>query len=488
MRSLNPAFEWLTGWTATDWLGKSILDIVHPHDHIIMLECFSVALKKDKPSECEVRLTTRGGESPIVALSLLSEQEEGRVIGVFGVGRDVTKSKLAEGELTACDAQLRESQKMEAIGRLAGGIAHDFNNLLTIITGYSQLLLGRIHPDDRLHGDVKEIRKASVRAALLTHQLLAFSRRQVMVPKIVNLNTIVETIETMLQRLIGEHIYLVTALDPSLGHVKADPGQMEQVIMNLAVNARDAMPKGGKLIIETANVKIPSTNACAAGTLSPGHYAVLRVRDTGCGMDRDTQTRMFEPFFTTKGQGQGTGLGLATVYGIVKQSDGHIMVESHPGKGTELTIYLPIVEGSVEVGEVDTPPMTFPSGTETVILVEDEPAVRTLIRNTLRLFGYTVLEARHGFEAQLISSQYPNRIHLLVTDVVMPQMSGKELADDLMQTHPNVKVLFMSGYSENAMVEQGILNSGHTFIQKPFTPEVLARKIRETLDAVYKRP
>jgi len=215
---------------------------------------------------------------------------------------------------------------------------------------------------------------------------------------------------------------------------------------------------------------------------------VLRVRDTGCGMDRDTQTRMFEPFFTTKGQGQGTGLGLATVYGIVKQSDGHIMVESHPGKGTELTIYLPIVEGSVEVGEVDTPPMTFPSGTETVILVEDEPTVRTLIRNTLRLFGYTVLEARHGFEAQLISSQYPNRIHLLVTDVVMPQMSGKELADDLMQTHPNVKVLFMSGYSENAMVEQGILNSGHTFLQKPFTPEVLARKVRETLDAVYKRP
>lgn len=480
--SLNPAFESLTGWTQHEWLGKSILHLVHDHDRLIMTESLNHATAGDKPSVCEVRFITKFGDGVMVELSLASEHANGSVPGLLGIARNRMQAKQAEDAWRQPDAQLQQTHKMEAIGRLAGGIAHDFNNLLTIITGYSQLVLGRLREEDVLRGDVDEIRKAAVRAASLTQQLLAFSRRQVMVPRVLNLNTIVETVDSMLQRLIGEHIHLIAVLEPTLGHVKADPGQMEQVIVNLAVNARDAMPKGGKLTIETSNVEVTSQRTWSP--MLPGRYAKLSVSDTGCGMDRETQTRIFEPFFTTKGQGKGTGLGLATVYGIVKQSDGHIIVESEPGQGTAFHLYLPHVGGPIEAGEPDTPGTTLPYGTETVLLVEDEPTVRVLIRDTLRLFGYTVLEARHGFEAQLIGSQRTNRIDLLVTDVVMPQMSGRELADGLMRTHHDVRVLYMSGYTEHAMIDQGILNSGSCFLQKPFTPEILARKVRAILDAV----
>jgi len=432
---------------------------------------------------CEVRFITKSGDCAIVELSLVPEHANDCVAGVLGLARDKATPKQPDEALTQSDAQLQQAHKMEAIGRLAGGIAHDFNNLLTIITGYSQLVLGRLREEDLLRGDVEEIRKAAARAASLTQQLLAFSRRQVMVPRVLNLNTIVETVDSMLQRLIGEHIHLVAVLEPTLGHVKADPGQMEQVIVNLAVNARDAMPKGGKLTIETSNVEV-APHHTLSGPMLPGRYAKLSVSDIGCGMDRETQTRIFEPFFTTKGQGKGTGLGLATVYGIVKQSDGHIAVESKPGQGTAFHLYLPRVNGPVEAGEADTTGITLPYGTETVLLVEDEPAVRVLIRDTLRLFGYTVLEARHGFEAQLIGSQRTDRIDLLMTDVVMPQMSGQELADDLMRTHHDVRILYMSGYTEHAMIDQGILNSGSCFLQKPFTPEMLVRKVRAILDTM----
>jgi two-component system, cell cycle sensor histidine kinase and response regulator CckA len=479
--SLNPAFETLTGWTRSEWLGKSILHLVHDHDRMVMTESLTHATAGEKSSACEVRFITKFGDCVSVELSLTPEQVDGCVASLFGIARDRAKPKHSEETLMQSDAQLQQAHKMEAIGRLAGGIAHDFNNLLTIITGYSQLLLVRLREEDQLRGDVEEIRKAAVRAASLTQQLLAFSRSQVMVPRVLNLNAIVETVDSMLQRLIGEHIHLVAVLEPMLGHVRADPGQMEQVIVNLAVNARDAMPKGGKLTIETSNVEVASQHTLI-GPMLPGRHVKLSVSDTGCGMDRETQTRIFEPFFTTKGQGKGTGLGLATVYGIVKQSAGHITVESELGQGTAFHLYLPRVSGPIEIGELDTSGGVLPYGTETVLLVEDEPAVRVLIRDTLRFFGYTVLEARHGFEAQLIGSQHTDRIDLLMTDVVMPQMSGRELADGLMRTHHDVRVLYMSGYTEHAMIDQGILNSGSCFLQKPFTPELLARKVRAILD------
>ncbi|WP_447978253.1 ATP-binding protein [Candidatus Nitrospira bockiana] len=483
--SLNPAFEVLTGWPVADWTGRSFLSLVHPEEHGGIADLLRQAADGERPPLFEARLRTKSDDWLFVEISLAGERDADHGTTILGIARDITQRKRAEETLIQREAQLQQAQKMEAIGRLAGGIAHDFNNLLTIITGYSQLLLSRLRHDDQLRADVEEIRKAAVRAASLTQQLLAFSRRQVLMPKVLNLNCIVETIDTMLQRLIGEDIHLVAALDPRLGHVKADPAQMEQVIMNLAVNARDAMPKGGKLTIETANVEVLETVDQGEARIPPGRYARLIVSDTGCGMDPATQGRIFEPFFTTKGQGKGTGLGLSTVYGIVKQSDGHIVVDSQVGAGTTFTIYLPLVEDPViEPPDNERLPPTLPYGTETVLLVEDEPTVRVLIRDTLRLFGYTVLEARHGFEAQLIGSQQASRIDLLMTDVVMPQMDGRELAEGLMKLHPDMKVLYMSGYTETAMVDHGVLSTGSAFLQKPFTPETLARKVRETLDAV----
>jgi two-component system cell cycle sensor histidine kinase/response regulator CckA len=385
-------------------------------------------------------------------------------------------------ERRSLEQQLRQAQKMEAIGQLAGGVAHDFNNLLTVILGFTELAAAEVETGSRQSEPLGEIRKAGERAAVLTRQLLAFSRRQVLEPKILDLNALITDLERMLRRLIGEDVELATALDPGVGPVRADVGQIEQVILNLAVNARDAMPTGGKLTIETRNVELDESYAREHVAVRPGSYAMLAVTDTGTGMSAETKSHMFEPFFTTKGQGKGTGLGLATVYGIVKQSEGNIWVYSELGRGATFKIYLPLVKSDsspVEARPSDARPAR---GSETVLLVEDEDAVRTLTRRILEGFGYSILEARKGEAALELARRHSQPIHLLLTDVVMPDMGGPELAERMRRVRPDTKVLFMSGYTDDAVVRHGIIANGVHFLQKPFTPEALARKVRETLD------
>jgi two-component system, cell cycle sensor histidine kinase and response regulator CckA len=397
---------------------------------------------------------------------------------------DITRRKQAEEALRLSEEQFRQSQKMEAIGRMAGGIAHDFNNLLTAITGYSELTLNGQTLDDRVRGNLEEIRKAVGRAAGLTQQLLAFSRRQVLRPVVLDLNTLLSNVHKMLRRLIGEDIELVTMLGSDLWRVKADPGQLEQVIMNLVVNARDAMPNGGKLILSTDNRELDEAYARAHPPTRPGSYVMLNIQDNGAGMDLETLKRIFEPFFTTKEQGRGTGLGLSTVYGIVKQSEGYIWVYSEPGRGTSFEIYLPRVEGEVvPTLEMVPPPMEFPHGTETILLVEDEEAVRNLARTILQEYGYTVLEAYHGAEALRVAIRHEGPIHLLLTDVVMPLMSGRQLADKLTALRSEMKIIYMSGYTDYTIADHGILEPGTMFLQKPFTLGLLVSKVREVLDS-----
>jgi len=394
------------------------------------------------------------------------------------------QAQHAYEELKQTQDQLTQAQKMEAVGRLAGGIAHDFNNLLMVVMGRTQLMLRRLQAEDPLSRDLDLINTTMKRAADLTRQLLAFSRKQVLQPKVLDLNAVVTNIDPMLRRLIGEHIEAVMVLDPALGPVKADPAQLEQVILNLAVNARDAMPQGGRLTIETANVELDTAYARRRPGASPGPHVMLAVSDTGCGMDAETQARLFEPFFTTKGAGKGTGLGLSTVYGIVKQSGGNICVYSEPGRGTTFKIYLPRVEETVEREGVQPGPEVAqpPKPSETVLLVEDEDGVRELVRDILQENGYSVLEARDGAEALQLSGRHPGPIHLLLTDVVMPQISGRALADQLVPRRPEMKVLYMSGYTENAVVHHGVLDQGTAFLQKPVTAEALAQKVRQVLE------
>ena len=392
------------------------------------------------------------------------------------------ETQRAYEELSQTQEQLTQARKMEAVGRLAGGIAHDFNNLLTVMIGRSQLVLRRLGAQDPVRADIELMEQTADRAADLTRQLLAFSRKQVLQPAVLDLSAVVANMAEMLRRLIGEDIALVTALDPALGHVKADPGQIEQIVMNLAANARDAMSKGGRLTLETANAELDAAYARRHVDVHPGPHVMLAVSDTGVGMTPETQAHIFEPFFTTKGPGHGTGLGLATVYGIVKQSDGHIWVYSEPGRGTTFKIYLPRVEEAVDPS-VARPRLPEPArGHETILLVEDEPAVRDLARDVLRAHGYTVLEARHGREALLISERHSGPIHLMLTDVVMPEMSGRELANRLASLRPTMPVIYMSGYTDAAVVHHGVLDPGTTFLQKPFTPDALARKMRQVLD------
>ena len=392
------------------------------------------------------------------------------------------ETQRAYDELAQTQVQLAQAGKMEAIGHLAGGIAHDFNNLLLVIMGRTELLLAALGSGDPNRSVIELIEQTAIRAADLTRQLLAFSRKQVLQPAVLDLNTVVSNMSEMLRRLIGEDITLITALTPALGRVKADPGQIEQIIMNLAVNARDAMTHGGRLTLETANVELDAAYARKHVEACPGPHVMLALSDTGVGMDSKTQTRIFEPFFTTKGPRKGTGLGLAMVYGIVRQSGGNIWVYSEPGQGTTFKIYLPRIEEAIEPvhgGSPLTPPVR---GRETVLLVEDEDAVRDLARDILQPRGYTVLEARHGAEALRISEQHPGPIHLMLTDVVMPEMTGRQLADRLSVLRPATKVLYMSGYTDNAVVHHGVLDPGTIFLQKPFTAAVLARKVREILD------
>jgi two-component system cell cycle sensor histidine kinase/response regulator CckA len=399
--------------------------------------------------------------------------ESGEIVGAVEVASDISEREDLE-------QQFRQAQKMEAVGRLAGGVAHDFNNLLTAITGYADLLLCDPGITDAMQADLTEIANAADRAATLTRQLLAFARKQVLQPRVLDLNALVGDLAKMIRRLIGEDIELTMMLDPALKSVEADPGQIEQVIMNLAVNARDAMPQGGELVIGTANVELDRAQASQRLGIEPGPYVMLSIRDTGMGMDAETLGHLFEPFFTTKGQGKGTGLGLSTVFGIVRQHKGAILPRSEPGRGTTFEVYLPRVETD-EGSIVDAASSELPGGSETVLLAEDEDAVRALAHAVLQRHGYTVLEAANGAEAIATCEQHAGPIHLLLTDVIMPGMSGCELADRLARLYPEAKVLYMSGHTDDTIASHGILDPGVAFLQKPFAPSALARRVREVL-------
>ncbi len=407
---------------------------------------------------------------------------EGRVLFYEGSFQEIMERKRAEEEMTALQEQLRQSQKMEAIGQLAGGIAHDFNNLLTIIKGYSQLSLIDLKESDPLRENIEEVKRATDRASDLIRQLLAFSRRQLMEMKVLDLNILLQNVDKMLHRVIGEDIELLAVLAHDLGSVKVDPGQIEQVVLNLAVNARDAMPSGGKLTIETANVELDEAYARRHIAVTPGRYVMLAVSDTGMGMTPEIRDRVFEPFFTTKEKGKGTGLGLSTVYGIVKQSGGNIWVYSESGKGTTFKIYFPKVDEPLEEIKEKAVKEELPRGSETVLVVEDEEEVRKVAARILRGQGYKVLEASNGADTLMICKEQKEPIHLILTDIVMPQMSGCELAKCISSIHPEIKVLYMSGYTDNAITHNGILEEGIKYIKKPFEIEGLARKVREVLD------
>jgi len=400
--------------------------------------------------------------------------------GVAITARDTTARHLAEADLRRREEQVRQSQKMEAIGRLAGGVAHDFNNLLTVIRGHGELVLRRLGDEDPMRRNLQEIALAAERASALTHQLLAFSRKQVLQPRTLDLGEVVDRMSALLQRLIGEDVQLARRRPPDLGSVRADPAQMEQVIVNLAVNARDAMPQGGVLEIDLGNAELDDTYTQSHPAVRPGSYVVLSVSDTGHGMNAETQARIFEPFFTTKEAGKGTGLGLATVYGIVKQSDGFIWVYSEPGRGTTFKIYLPRVDEPPE----PLSPRPLPAGvrgTETVLLVEDEDALRSLLRELLESFGYAVLEAGQGADALRVAAGHAGRIDLLLSDIVMPQMTGRELAERLGRVRPGLKVLFMSGYAAG-VAPQHEIPAEAAYIEKPFTADALAGALRALLD------
>jgi two-component system cell cycle sensor histidine kinase/response regulator CckA len=396
---------------------------------------------------------------------------------------DRTERKRAEEALRQSEKQFRQSQKMEAVGRLAGGIAHDFNNLLTVIMGYSQVLLTELGPQHPLRGKIEETLNAGERAATLIRQLLTFSSKQSLDPKILSLNAAVTSLESLLRRLIGEDIQLVCTLDSSNGRLRADQAQLEQVLVNLVVNARDAMPKGGTLTIETAQVELTRSPVYHLTPLLPGPYVRLAVIDTGCGMDRKTQSHIFEPFFTTKGEGKGSGLGLSTVYAIVTQCGGAIDVTSRVGHGTRFDLYFPSAASDV-LATAPVQPLGQPRrGTETILLVEDEPSVRMLVRDELRKLGYRVLEAKNGIEACLLATQQAGAFQLLLTDVVMPGMAGRELAQHLSVIKPDLRTLFISGYMDDVGIMAGQEEGTSSFLQKPFTPEVLARAVRNLLDA-----
>jgi nitrogen-specific signal transduction histidine kinase/CheY-like chemotaxis protein len=408
---------------------------------------------------------------------------DGRTLFYDGFIEDITERKRVEGERAKLEDELRQAQKLESIGRLAGGVAHDFNNLLTVINGYSAFLLKGLKASDPLRFYAGEIRTAGDRAASLTKQLLAFSRKQVIEPRVLDLNATVRESAPMLQRLIGEDIALETHLDGSLGQVMADPGQIHQVIMNLAVNARDAMPEGGRLVIETKNACLDASGSAAVHPEArPGRYVLMTVTDTGYGMDETVRRQAFDPFFTTKEVGKGTGLGLSTVYGIVRQSDGWIDVSSEVGVGTAFKIYLPRIDACALPQEARIEPPTE-TGDATILVVEDQDAVRFFATAALIQLGYRVLESSNGDDAIAAAASHPGRLDMLLTDVVLPGMNGKELSERLKKLRPDLKVLFISGYTADVIADHGVLERGMAFLQKPFSPEELAAKVRDVLSA-----
>ena len=472
---VNPALEKMLGYESRDeLLAVNLASGIyrHPTEQQKINDLF---LRDRHFKDIEVEWKRKDGTFVTVRCSGWTVKDEsGTDMEVFA--EDVTERRVLE-------RQLRMAQKMEAIGRLSGGIAHDFNNLLGVVIGYIQVIKRTLVPGQPSYEYAEEIEKAGQRAVALTRQLLAFSRQQVLEPVILNLNTLVSEMEKMLPRLIGEDIQLNLILDPVIGQVKADPGQIEQVVMNLAVNARDAMPDGGKLTIQTANVELDAAFARDHPGSVPGQYVMLAVTDTGTGMDPEIQPQIFEPFFTTKGRDKGTGLGLATVYGVVKQSSGYIAVESEIGKGALFKIYLPRIDQPVATRtESSQAPLTA-RGSETILLVEDAEPLRKLAHMFLRDNGYQVLTAADGSEAQQVAAQNPGPIHLLLTDVVMPGINGRVLAERLAPRHPAMKVLYMSGYTDTFIAGHGVLEEGTHLLHKPFTEELLVRRVRELLDA-----
>jgi len=480
IRYANPAAVQMLGVAGPhELIGRTALEFVHPDSRPMVVTRMRQLLvdRVDAPVAEERFVRPDGGviDAEVAAIAITWDGHPAALVTI----RDIS-------ERVALEQKLRHSQKMEAVGQLAGGIAHDFNNLLTTIISYSDLLLSALDERDPRRADVEEIHRAGDRAAGLTRQLLAYSRRQVLQPKVLDLNAVVNGAEKLVRRLIGEDIRVVTRLSPTLGPVRADPGQIEQVILNLAVNARDAMPEGGTLTLATQDRTLdPTTVTFTAehSMLGPEPYVELTVTDTGVGMDAVTRARVFEPFFTTKDVGKGTGLGLSTVYGIVKQSGGYIWVESAPGRGASFHVALP----RVAVGPAGPDPATLPtpragSGSETILIAEDEPGVRAAARTILKRLGYRVLDAENGDAALRVASKHPAPIDLLLTDVVMPGMNGRTLADQLSRLRPGLCVLYMSGYPNHAIVQQGVLEPGLAFVAKPFTPRALGEKVRETLD------
>jgi PAS domain S-box-containing protein len=474
LTSLNKAGEQLTGYSREEAIGMNISEFIAPEYRLLWREMLDRKIGGEAKTIEELEMVNKSGARISLEVSTRLIFQVGKPVAAQGIARDVTERRRLE-------SQLLQSHKMEAIGRLAGGVAHDFNNMLTVITGFSQWILDELAPDSPMHERASEILLAANRAATLTNQLLVFSRNQVIQPVIVDLNSLVAEMDQMLRRLIGEDIELVTETSSGLGLIRADPGQIEQVILNLAVNARDAMPRGGKLILETANADIGEEYARIEPDWRPGPYVMLSVSDSGSGIDEETKAHIFEPFFTTKAQGRGTGLGLSTVYGIVKQDGGHIHVESQPGAGAVFRIYFPRVTGRPAPKAVPRP-LTRVGGTETILLVEDEASLRKIVGGMLLRLGYTILEAPEGRAAETLVGQYDKPIELLLTDVVMPELGGRELARRLKTVRPELKVLFMSGYADDAIVQQGVLESGAAYLQKPFTPDALASKVREALD------
>ncbi len=477
----NQAFLDLFGYGKEEMTGLHDREIyVQPADRHRFQEEIE---KKGFVRDYELRLRKQNRKEMDCLVTASVRRENGGIIqGHQGFIRDITERKRTEQEMKLLEEQLRQSQKMEAIGRLAGGIAHDFNNLLTIMKGYSQLSLLEVKEGDPLRENLEGIQKATDRASDLIRKILAFSRRQMMEMRVLSLNTLLMDLDKLLRRIIGEDIDLVTVLAEDLGRVKVDPGQIEQVILNLAVNAKDAMPNGGKLTIETANAAIDESYARSHISAIPGRYVMFSMSDTGVGMTPEVKERIFEPFFTTKEKDKGTGLGLSTVYGIVKQSGGNLWVYGEPGQGTSFKIYLPREEEPLEKTSENVLKTIPPRGTETVLIVEDENEVRQLAVRILAKQGYKVLEASQGDQALWICGQHKEPIHLLITDVIMPGMNGRDLAERMKSLRPETKVLYMSGHSSGAIVHHGVLDPSANLLQKPFTPEALARKMREVLD------